>query len=365
MGPLEPAVFRLNARLLLCLLVIVPAALSVVLVRRLAALLFGRAGPALGAALILILATPTATFSTVLYAHVPSGYLMLVALALAARGRATARSAALSGLAVGLATLVAYQSAMAVPVVAAIWWFRTKSWPLVRAFVLGGMPMALVYGAYHWVVFGRPLTTAYAFQNPLFDQPPQQVAALVGGVWVQGYELLFAPFRGLFFYTPVMAPVFAAALWCAVRDRGPRRLLACGAVALALGTLAVVAQHPIWWGGHATGPRHLVPAMIVLAPFAAPALLWWPRCTGALAIVSAAHTLSALMVTTTVHEAVRNPLFDAIYPSVLAGAFGRQNLGLALGLGPLSVWVLYLGVVGCLLWALRRALLNAPGAGSR
>src|SRR6185436_16364238 len=93
-----------------------------------------------------------------------------------------------------------------------------------------------------------------------------------------------------------------------------RRIAAIAALAVLGLFLLVTEAHPLWFGGHSTGPRLLVPALPLLAPFAAFAYERWPRATAALASISTAHALATTAVTLTVHESVKNPLFSQIYP---------------------------------------------------
>ncbi|MCD6290554.1 MAG: hypothetical protein J7M34_08625 [Anaerolineae bacterium] len=115
--------------------------------------------------------------------------------------------------------------------------------------------------AYNWARFGNPLQTGYHFEAGEGWTTP-----LWRGLW----GLLFSPYRGLIWYTPLSVGAVLAwrAFW---REHRNEAALIAGV------TTTVIVLYSLWWmwwGGFAWGPRFLVP----LCPFLALALApWWAR----------------------------------------------------------------------------------------
>ncbi len=108
----------------------------------------------------------------------------------------------------------------------------------------------LLLAGYNWVRFGHPLETGYHFQaGEGFTTPLGQ------GFW----GLVFSPYRGVFWHTPLfLASVLAFPAF--LRRHRAEALLTGGMSAVLVG---LYSTWWMWWGGFAWGPRFLVP----LAPF--------------------------------------------------------------------------------------------------
>ncbi|MEZ4865295.1 MAG: hypothetical protein R3C14_28555 [Caldilineaceae bacterium] len=122
---------------------------------------------------------------------------------------------------------------------------------------IGGSAFALpllVTGAlllwYNSARFGNPFDTGYHF-----DSGEGFTAPLLQGLW----GLLFSPYRGVFWYSPIL--ILALVLFGAfVRRHWAEGLLVA---ALSLVLVGLYSRWWMWWGGFAWGPRFLVP----LTPF--------------------------------------------------------------------------------------------------
>jgi hypothetical protein len=362
LDPLAPDVFWWNARILALALSAIPAALGAVVLARLSRALGAPLEAAVLGALAVALGSCYATFASVLYAHTPTAAALAGASYLVLAGEPGPRRAAWAGFLVGLATLATYQAAAAVPLLAGVLALRARRAAPLLAFGAGGLPPLAAFALVHWAEFGSPIKTAYDFQNPEFTGGREgSYFSMLGTLDARRvYELLLSPFRGLFFYSPVLAPaVLAAAL--SLRP-GPleRRLAAALALALLAFFLVLTGVHPVWWGGYTTGPRLLVPGFVLLAPFAAEAYARWPKTTAALASISTAHAIAGTFVSVSVVDTVRNPLFQAIYPGLAEGRLGeggaRRNAGIALGLAPEVSLLPYAAIALALAAALARAV---------
>jgi hypothetical protein len=156
--------------------------------------------------------------------------------------------------------------------------------------------------------------------------------------------LLVGPRRGLLFIAPVAAlGIVGLALRARRAELGER---AGGLAFVAL--LFANAGYYMWWGGAATGPRHLVPVL----PFLAVGIAWaWERSRALVAVLVVISFANMLALTAVGLEAPEhgNVLFSYAWPRLvsrqIAHLSGASNLGLRLGLprhlslAPLLVWI--------------------------
>jgi hypothetical protein len=175
------------------------------------------------------------------------------------------------------------------------------------AYVSGLLPPLAAIALYDIACFGAPWATSYASQNPIF----QGTGLFLGvfgpprfGVLV---SLLFSPFRGLFYGSPLL--LAATAGWgCLYGDRRWRveAVLFAGIVLVFL--LFNVCFH-YWEGGWAPGPRYLVPALPFLALPLAPAFDRFAVATGVLAVPSVCAMLLVTAVDPQAPILLREPLW--------------------------------------------------------
>lgn len=129
------------------------------------------------------------------------------------------------------------------------------------------VPLAALVGllvAYNLARFGTPLSTGYHFES----------GEGFNANWLLGlWGLLFSPYRGLFWYTPLALLSLLAWPGFIRRHRVEGWLLAI----VTLVMVAMFAKWWMWWGGFAWGPRFLVP----LAPFLALVLTPWLEASAA------------------------------------------------------------------------------------
>ncbi len=329
-------------------------------------LLMRRMAPAaaLAGSALVVLSLPTFPYATSFYGHVGAAALLTAGFALLdepgaeavdrlpSLGRSAAAGACLAA-SVGCEYLAAVP-ALGVMALAGLR-FRPALWPrLLGGMAIGALGPALVIGAYHWACFGAPWRTGYSYiDNPRFAAGHAQ--GLLGVRLPRGeaiWGLLFGRLRGLFYVSPV-ALLLALGLFARVRERDAASIAAALAF---VGLLLVNASYYMWWGGAAAGPRHLIPALGLLA-FGLPWLWqrrWLRRATLLLALVS---TLNMLAIAAVGLEAPErgDVLLDFVYPRLLEGRIamlsGASNLGLELGIEragsliPLVVWLIFGGFV--------------------
>jgi hypothetical protein len=324
--PLGHEWFRVNCALVNWVLNALTSAFAMVLLMNLSVTLGLSRRAALVGTLAIALGTAYYPYATAYYAHNLAANLVIGGAWLIFGPRATPLKDAGAGLLAGLAVLFDYPAVLAVGVFAA-------SLLLLRphtliAFAAGGLGPLMLYVWYHTAVFGSPFVTALHFQNPIFAG---DTGTFVGGVRPQLLlALTVLPFRGVFFYSPVLiAALYGAGLM--LRDRRTRAF-AGAALLIFAAWLLMNAAYQTWWGGRTTGPRFLVPALVLFGPFVGSAFERAPRLCFALLGISVANYVAITAVSYSVRAIVANPLLDVIYPMFVRGEFERSNLGLIAGL---------------------------------
>jgi hypothetical protein len=257
--------------------------------------------------------------------------------------------------------MVDYAASIAVLVFAAVLWI-TRPRALVP-FVAGGLIPLAVLIWYHTVVFGGPTITAYRSMNPriapgdgnLLRVPEMSTIA----------TLTVSPYRGIFFYSPVLL-LAAVGAWSARRRSQKalpaqrqsghgdyQRVMIWTGIAIFGLWFLFNACYYIWWGGWTAGSRYIVPGLVLLAPAIAAGFAAMPRSGAVLLAISIANHLAISTVLVMVNDDVVNPLRDVIYPLLWKGEFRRSNLGVLLlnlkGLWSLAALVLPAGVLSLLL----------------
>jgi len=135
--------------------------------------------------------------------------------------------------------------------------------PPVFLYILGGLPFAVLLGAYNAYYFASP----FAFGQELAAPERMQNAGVANGMWSTPLAaglagILFSPSRGLLVYSPVLAFGFVGA---AMAWRDPRRYAALIALQpVVLADLVVAAKWFDWWGGWTYGPRPLIQTGVFL-----------------------------------------------------------------------------------------------------
>ncbi len=254
-----------------------------------AALLFGLLrylglgrGAALTAVVFFALGTTHWKYSTVLFSHALSGFLVVLsvylALLLAERELAGWRWYGLWGFALGAAVVVEYSNVLLLPLLGLFWLWR--SWPraarrplttLLPA-LLGALPPLAFLAWYNTVNFGRPWTLSYAYAvnypwagafGTTFNFPlwPGLRALLwwgEGGGWCGGPPCLN---QGLFLLSPLWFMALPG-LVVLLRRRQAAFLLLAGVFAV---YLLLFAKHQTAHGFTADG-RYLTPFLGLLVP---------------------------------------------------------------------------------------------------
>ncbi len=172
--------------------------------------------------------------------------------------------------------------------------FNLRPWLPLLVFALVTLLLGVGGNAwYNAYRFGSPLASGYQF-----GAGESFVTPLGTGL----YGLLFSPFRGLFWFSPVLLTAIPGTIASWRRDR-PFTLMAWGMV---LAYLLPFSMWYMWWGGFAWGPRFLLPVVPFMLLLAVP--LWqmprWRTAVAVLAGVSFVIQLFAVSADFTLTETV-------------------------------------------------------------
>ncbi len=192
-----------------------------------------------------------------------------------------------------------------------LWRLLFKSRPQAAWFVAGAVLPMLFLGGLQWWIFGSPFISAFQNTNPQYmDGSILNAFQHFDGerLWL----LTGSPYRGLFFFSPVLA----IPLLFRTKFDGKQQLFHGANFVLYLFTVAAFNG---WHGGWATGPRYL----LVAVPYLILALPRWTSCgriqklayatSGALSL-----TIAWLVAVTgiTAPQQYKNPLIELLIPAL-------------------------------------------------
>ena len=193
-------------------------------------------------------------------------------------------------------------------------WFRAAIrylWAAVGRLLVFAVPLAALAGLlvlYNLVRFGTPLSTGYHFES----------GEGFNANWLLGlWGLLFSPYRGLFWYTPLA--ILSVLAWPGFIRRHRAEGWLTAVVALVM--VALFGKWWMWWGGFAWGPRFLVPLapflVLVLAPWLefSPARGAWPVVRRVLLIVVLAFSFIVQLLAVTANYVNYEIALRGLYPT--------------------------------------------------
>ncbi len=338
--PLSVEGVLINAYLINLWVTVIPVALSSIFFFHLALAFTGERRRAVLLTLVLYAGTLMLPFSTALWGHTTAAAFLVIAMACLVVSPKPRD--ALGGFFMGLAVLTDYGAApLALALVVAMAIDATRRWRL-RGVVLGGLGPLLVFGLYHWRIFGSPFVLASSFSSSQMVDA-DRVAGLFGAVDVDAlWGLTFSTSRGLFVYMPVLALAVYGIRH--MRGRTDKTFLWLAAANVLL-ILLINATFNGWHGGASTGPRY----QIVVLPFYVLLLALLPagirlrRAFDALAAISFANMFVVAAVSPMAPDAFRgSPLFFCWFKvwEVLTIQTGMMPapIGESLSLGSLHIY---------------------------
>ncbi len=241
-------------------------ALAAVLFYRMT-ILFGASGQeSLALTMFLIYGTNLGGYTSLFYPYLPAACCIVAAytLVLSARRRGGAfgagRAAAV-GFLCSMAGFFEFTFGLAglATMAVAAWEMRPRRravWMILAAC----LPAAALF-AYNYWVFDR-FALAYQFEarEDFREGMSQGFMGINRFKPAVLYFITIHPYKGLFFYSPILFCFFLGSLWTK-RLSGARRIDLAAAWAVLIGYLAFNASYYLWWGGWSMGARHLIPML--------------------------------------------------------------------------------------------------------
>jgi len=237
------------------------------------------------------------------------------------------------GFLAALSIATEYQSAVYLLPLAVFFLARVRPLPSrLAAALAGALPPLVALGLYHDAAFGAPWRTGYSFvANPFFASVHAQgFMGIRTPRWVPFAGSLFAPSKGLLFWTPVAALGLAGTWTYARRSPVPLALLRLCQVLL---PILFVSSMVYWDGGWTVGQRHLtplVPLLVTPGAMLATRARWAGALAPGLAVISVMMTGTATVVFPHLPETFPNPFHDLVVPLAREGCLVPMHLGLDL-----------------------------------
>jgi len=178
-----------------------------------------------------------------------------------------------TGFLLSVGFLAEYPVGLAFPLWMVLLYANEKDIKKCLRFGCGLLPGIAALGLYNYATTGSPFDMLYNHvSNAQFSQMQTNMGFSLPSAKAL-WGLIFSPFRGLLFYSPILALmlfVWAKARISDLRTKiaKPKDLL-CGLAksyvfSFAFCSLLLFSSYYMWWGGWCYGPRHLIPAAILL-----------------------------------------------------------------------------------------------------
>lgn len=250
-----------------------------------------------------VLATQLLPYATIFMLHTPSAALLLYALTTPHRARA--------GFAAALATVMNYLCA---PALLAFAFIDRRA---AGRYASGAVAPLAALAMYQFLCFGSIFTISIVREDPRFLAQGAAMGVFVTPTLGVLYAITLSPYRGFFFFAPVLiaATCGFAAWW------RRERVVCAAAVVVIAAFFAFNASFNGWDGGFGVGGRYLVP----IIPLFGIALLHIrptlrPFATG-LALISFAMNFATTAVDPQPSGTIPRPLTQYILPLLLTGHF--------------------------------------------
>lgn len=308
------------------------------------------------------LLTPAFAYAGAFYGHQLAAACLFAAFYLLFMSRAPISPGALAGAGflMGYSVISEYPAALVVAVLLIYAGYRVGwrslprlGWLLAPAAMLGGGLML-----YNNTIFGSPFDLGYGYSELWVAEHSQGFMSLTAPTLRAVLGITISPFRGLFFYSPLLLLGIAGfVLWWQARVE---RAVFWVALAAVVSIFYFNAASGMWWGGFAVGPRYLLPMLPFLSLPLIFVLARWKQSVWVRLVVVAlfAWSLIATWGLTLAEQAFpsdtfQNPLVEYALPNWLRGNIAR-NLGMFAGLPGLLSLAPLLAVLGLLLGIIGR-----------
>lgn len=260
---------------------------------------------AMAVALAIALGTQLLPYGTLFMLHVPSAALMLYAL--------TGKRDAVAGFCAGAATVMNYLCAPAILAFALV--RGRRGGPL---FFISAMPPLIFLAIYQELCFGSFTTISIAKEDPRFLTHGAALGVFGKPSMEALYGITFSPYRGLFYFAPVLLMSIVGLVMSLKRGR-------LGEVAAIVFVCAVFFAFNVsfngWEGGFGIGARYLVPIIPLLGILIAGCRGWTRVLFAPLAVLSLLINFAATAVDPQPSGTIPRPLTQYILPLLLTGHF--------------------------------------------
>lgn len=260
-----------------------------------------------------------------------------------------------AGLATGAAFLCSYGMGLAGLLVGLLLLIR-REWKGFALFSLGTAPFLLLQAGYNQLFTGNWTTFLYAFQENF--RANREAFGFTGLNPVAAFHLLISPYRGLFFYAPLLIMVLREAVL-----RRQKEVVTWFGMTLIF--VVLFSANWNWYGGWTYGPRHLYAWAAALFYIGLPEVDFSLRHNRVAAwSLGGFGLMGALLNMVTVRlppTEVGFPLADLIFPEALAGRWNPYFLAdtwLSSGVSA-AVFVLLFSGMAVVLSLLHRRLVLA------
>lgn len=232
------------------------------------------------------------------------------------------------GMLLSWAVVVEYTAGIAVLIIALYGVIISLRWSAGRTVrvlcwaVIAGIITVVPLAVYNTCAYGGPLQVGY--QTVYTEGFVGMQEGFMGITYPKPtviIELLFLPFRGLFFYSPILVLVPFALL--KMGRFLQYRIMVSVIISIIIYYILMNSAYHYWQGGWSSGPRHLVPML----PFACLSLAFtWERSHWSmkkalllLLVISGFISLVCVSVDMYADEDIANPIFSYLLPRFLAG----------------------------------------------
>jgi hypothetical protein len=277
-------------------------------------------------ALILALGTQLWAYSTVLMAHVPSAAFLFLSLALLPEADekhfSPARTVA-AGLAAGISGLTNYLCVPAVGVLGLLTLVRRRhagdGVQTGALYALGALPPLVILSVYQKITCGGFFRTPIDTMDARFVSRHAFLGILRLPQWDALWGITFSPYRGLFYFAPVLITAIAGALFW---SRSRRSIAELRLITLLIAFWILFnAGFNGWEGGFGIGSRYLVIAIPFLGLMILEIRGGLRKLVVAIGALSIFFNFAAVAVDPQPSGSIPRPLEQYILPLLFTGRF--------------------------------------------
>ena len=261
------------------------------------------------------------SYSTTFYCHQPAAFCSFLSFALAMHIRhgdsqRKKALAAFAGFSAASGVVIEPSTIYILAAIAMYLMSFKEGRRCITFFILGCVPPGIVQGFYSFMCFGSPLTSSYNYSN---DVVMWKVKGRLFGMPdpMRFYYLLFSPYRGLFFSSPILLMAIPGIYFFFKDKRWRSEAVFCTAVSVFF--IVYIAGFHAWHGGSTAGPRYLLPAYPFFFLLAGFSLKRFSKTFKVIGFVSILINLSITIVGNEIPRDIQNPLWQVVFKNIIAG----------------------------------------------